>query len=319
MRIVRHLCVLCLPFWLPFWLAFSISCATDDPIDDDGPGIFELQRRGPMRGVDRAGAFTVHEARRLANQHDVLWTGVYIGGACSAGSGWTKGTLVAIAKATGWRFMPIWVGQQTSNICRHHTLTYARGLADGKAAATRMRAYGWRPDRDIPLALDVEGGTYAGGPHGSTAYVRGWVKSVHAAGYLAYVYSSELGIEHFHDANLHVDAGWVASWYFHGFHSADPATLQLGQRYRHHDRAWQYAGDFPVTGAGSIDANTADLLLAPRPGGTNVAPGGSARTIDSDPLTADDLMLADAELALEPADDGLAPDVDDLDELDEAE
>ena len=165
--------------------------------------------------------------------------------------------------------MPIWVGQQSPAICGAHALTFARGRADGHATATRMHELGWQADRDIPVALDVEGGTYDYNPHQTSAYVHGWVSAVHADGYRAYVYSSESGIEHFHDAKLGVDGAWIASWYYHGFWHANPSHLHLGKRYTHHNRAWQYAGDFVVPRVGGVDGNAADLLLAPAPGGTN--------------------------------------------------
>src|SRR5690349_8841677 len=65
-----------------------------------------------LRGVDRASAFSLTEAHTLASAHGVKWTGVYIGGPCSAGSGWTKTLLTQIHNAEGWTFMPIYVGQQ---------------------------------------------------------------------------------------------------------------------------------------------------------------------------------------------------------------
>src|ERR1700742_1349006 len=43
-----------------------------------------------LQGVDRAGAFTTTEASYLKTTYGAMWTGVYIGGACSAGSGWSK-------------------------------------------------------------------------------------------------------------------------------------------------------------------------------------------------------------------------------------
>src|SRR5436305_11338585 len=84
-----------------------------------------------QRGTDRASAFSVAEATNLKTNHGVKWTGVYIGGPCSAGSGWTKAQVTAIANATGWTFMPTYVGQQSSAICGAHTLTQAQGTADG--------------------------------------------------------------------------------------------------------------------------------------------------------------------------------------------
>jgi hypothetical protein len=250
--------------------ALVASCADDEPAVDETSSDVTIT---VQRGVDRAGAFNVREARILAQDHGVKWTGVYIGGACSAGSGWTKSTIEAIHRATKWRFMPIWVGQQSPAICGAHTLTFTRGKLDGAAAAHRMAQLGWKPHRDIPVALDVEAGTYEHSHGGSTSYVHGWVAAVHAAGYRAYVYSSPFGIVHFHDAHLKIDAAWVASFFFHGFkRGLRPGDLhQIGHRYVHHNRAWQYAGDFNVSGVGRVDASTSNLLLAPAPGGTNRA------------------------------------------------
>ena len=70
---------------------------------------------------------------------------------------------------------------------------------------------------------------------------------------------------------MKIDAAWAASFFFNGFRHVAPEHLsQLGGRYKHANRAWQYAGDFAVTGAGSVDGDTSDLLLAPEPGGTNL-------------------------------------------------
>jgi hypothetical protein len=224
-----------------------------------------------LRGVDRAGVFSTHEARVLKVHHGVRWSGVYIGGACNGGFGWSKSKVQAIANATGWRFMPIWVGQQSPAICGAHQLTYARGRADGVATAARMRAFGWGPHKSIPVALDVEAGAYFYSPNGSTAYVRGWVNAVHAAGYRAYVYGSPFGLVHFHDQKVRIDGAWAASYFYNGFVAVAPNHLnQMGGRYKHHNRAWQYAGNFSVSGAGRVDGNSSDFLLAPAPGGTNI-------------------------------------------------
>ena len=268
-----------------FVILWMSACASDDTpqIDVDDPsamssvdpnatGVIEAVRITVERGVDRASALTVHEARILKNDHGVRWTGVYIGGPCNGGSGWTHHVVASIAKATGWRFMPIYVGQQSASICGAHTLSYSRGHADGLAAVHDMKAFGWEPHRDIPVALDVEAGAYFGNPAAATRYVRGWVNAVHAQGYRAYVYGSPYALDHFHDARVRIDAAWAASYFYTGFRNVAPAHLdQMGGRYRHHNRAWQYAGNFHVSGVGYVDADTSNLLLAPRPGGTNRA------------------------------------------------
>ena len=262
-------------------LAGAAGCAvSSDSPSDEGPGGESPDFDGGgvdtitpelHRGVDRASAFDVSEAHILHDKHGVAWTGVYIGGACDGGSGWTKAVVERLHEAVGWRFMPIYVGQQSPSICGAHALNYDQGKADGEHAAARMRAFGWHGNRAIPVALDVEAGTYEYSEHGSTEYVKGWVKAVHEAGFLAYVYSSPSGLVHFHDANIGVNAGWAASYFYDSFENLTPGDLhQLGNRFVHRNRAWQYAGDFEVSGVGRVDANTSRLLTAPAPGGTNM-------------------------------------------------
>jgi hypothetical protein len=257
----------------------ALAACADPSSGNDATTTEEARVVRVERGVDRASVLSVHEARILHADHGVRWTGVYIGGACSGGSGWTKSAVTHIANATGWQFMPIWVGQQSPPICGAHSLSYTRGHADGVATAHRMREMGWGPNKDIPVALDVEAGTYFYSPNASTRYVRGWVRAVRAAGFRPYVYGSPYGLNHFHDAGVRIDAAWAASYFYRGFKAVAPGALdQMGNRYRHHNRAWQYAGNFYVSGVGYVDANTSSLLLAPKPGGTNRAKT-AARTV----------------------------------------
>jgi hypothetical protein len=226
-----------------------------------------------QRGVDRASVFSPGEAVALKND-GASWTGVYLGGPCNGGDGWSRATVTAIAAATGWSFMPIYVGQQSSAICGGgDVLTYARGQADGAEAAALMASFGWAAHGNIPVALDLEAGTYYSSPGASALYAHGWLDGVHAAGYVAYVYSAPAAIVYFSDAGLPMDGVWVASYFYSGFANVTPNNLtQIGSRYSGTDRAWQYAGDFAVAGAGSIDASVSDLILAPAPGDTNANP-----------------------------------------------
>jgi hypothetical protein len=223
-----------------------------------------------QRGVDRAGVFADAEATTLASTYGVTWSGAYVGGACNGGSGWTPDRLTALAAAAGWSFLPIYVGQQSSAICGAHTLTYAAGNGDGNDAAAIMASYSWAPNTMIPVALDVEAGTYSADAAGTVAYVSGWLDAVHAAGYLAYVYSSPSALNAFAAMGLPIDGAWAASYFYSGFADVSPSDLtQLGGNFGNHDRAWQYAGDIAVAGAGRIDCDTSDLVLAPPPGGSN--------------------------------------------------
>lgn len=259
-------------------LLFASACTSevDGYLDDDpipgSPEAIEAVKITPIRGADRASEISVDEAKTLMNDHGVKYFGVYIGGPCNGGSGWTKAGVTAISHATGWKFAPIYVGQQTSSICGAHDLTATRGKADAKAAAADMKKFGWEPKQDIPVFLDLEAGTYFDHPTASTAYVRAWVNEIHAQGYRADVYSTPFGLNTFHDAKVKIDGVWAASYFYKGFASVVPADLdQMGGRFRHRNRSWQYAGDFDVAHVGDVDGDTANMLLAPKPGGTNRA------------------------------------------------
>jgi Domain of unknown function (DUF1906) len=149
----------------------SGSGSHTDASVDAPPRVIEI-----LQGVDRAGAFSATEAHALKTSENVQWTGVYIGGACSAGSGWTKALLTTLAANESWTFMPTWVGQQSPSICGAHNLTAAQGQTDGIAAAAMMSNFGWAPNLDIPVALDLEAGSYTYSasarphtrPHGAT-------------------------------------------------------------------------------------------------------------------------------------------------------
>src|SRR5580704_4302696 len=181
-------------------LLFTTACTTSidgtdgDDLDTDpipgSPEAIAAAKITALRGADRASEISVGEAKTLLNDHDVGYLGVYIGGPCDGGSGWTKAGVTAISHATGWKFAPVYVGQQASSICRADRVTAAQGKADGKAAAADMKAFGWDANKDIPIFLDVEAGTYFGSPTAATDYVRAWVNEVHAQGYRADVYAS---------------------------------------------------------------------------------------------------------------------------------
>ena len=226
----------------------------------------DARRRSRERVLGRRGQDAQDQPRREVDRR------VHRRRVQARGSGWTKAQVVTdIANATSWLFMPIWVGQQSSSICGAHTLTAAQGTTDGNATVARMQAMDWQPNLDIPVALDVESGTYSGDPTAANAYVKAWTAAVHAGGYKAYAYGSPAGIIHFHDNGTGLDGAWVASWFYSGFASVSPDDLtQIGTRYDKHNRAWQYAGSFAVSGAGDVDGDTSDILLAPAPGGSNL-------------------------------------------------
>jgi len=248
----------------------AVDASSTDGRASSTDGALDAMPIAVLRGVDRAGAFSMTEATTLATSDGVKWTGVYVGGPCSAGSGWTKALLTAMASELGWTFMPTYVGRQSPSICNAGALTAAQGTTDGSAAAAEMATFGWDPNLQIPLCLDLEAGTYTYSASGSMAYAKAWRDAVRAGGYLAYLYSSPTAIEDLDGAGIAFDGAWPASWLYTSFTDVAPEALgPLGSDYTAQDRAWQY-GSFAVSGAGGVDGDTSDLLLAPAPGGTNL-------------------------------------------------
>jgi hypothetical protein len=233
-----------------------------------------------LGGVDSAGVFSASTAKSLKDNYGVAWTGVYIGGPCDGGSGWNKSAVESIASATGWQFMPIYVGQNSSEVCGSHNMTQSQGEADGHDAAGNMASFGWDANKKIPVELDLESETYGGDESGSLDYVRGWVSSVHADGYLAYVYSSPDAVNAIAAAGgLGVDGVTVAAWLWNDgeghFENTTPnGDIGIGSHFSNHNRAWQYCGDISASGI-HVDCNVSDLLLAPAPGGSNGSGGGT--------------------------------------------
>jgi Rv2525c-like, glycoside hydrolase-like domain len=265
------------PFLLPLAMALgSVACSGAPGGDDTGSTTSDVTIQ-VLRGVDRAGAFSPGEARTLKSDFGIAWTGVYIGGPCDGGSGWDRSVVEAIHAATGWKFMPIYVGQNSRAVCGADNLTRSQGVADGNEAAARMAAFGWAGHQDIPVELDLEAETFDGGP--ALDYVRGWASAVHAKGYLAYVYSSPDAINSMAVNGVGIDGVTVASWLFNDgqgrFENVSPfdSAAGIGSHFNKHDRAWQYCGDIP-TAVGGVDCNVSDLVLAPAPGQSNRAGGG---------------------------------------------
>ncbi len=250
-------------------VATGCSGAPGDDVGSTSQALSDAEQRG----VDSAGALSPSAAQTLKNDYGVRWTGVYIGGACSAGFGWNRSSVQAIYDATGWSFLPTYVGQESSSICGASNLTTAQGEADGHDAASIMPSFGWDANKSIPVTLDVEQATYEDDPSGTLDYVRGWVSAVKGAGYLAYVYSNPDGINAMAAANLGIDAVWVASYFYDGFESLTPYDLdQIGSYFSDNNRAWQYAGNVSIPGVGAVDCDQADFLLAPAPGGGSAPP-----------------------------------------------
>src|SRR5262249_52136337 len=138
---------------------------------------------------DRLEAPSVDEAIEIRRRTGASWWGVYVGGPCSAGRGWTHETVRALGKA-GFRFLPIFVGQNDVPLSPARTVTRAQGIEDGAHAVRTVQTYGWRAHERVPICLDVEAVTYENHPAEAVDYIAAWSSTVRAAGYQPVVYSS---------------------------------------------------------------------------------------------------------------------------------
>jgi MYXO-CTERM domain-containing protein len=240
----------------------------------DGVSVAEEALGTVVQGVDRAGALSVAEATSLKSSYGIGWTGVYLGGPCSAGSGWTASGVTAIHKATGWGFLPIYVGQQSSNVCSKHTLTKAQGTTDGNEAVALLKSFQWPPNAHIPLALDLEEPTYEADAAGSLAYVGGFASAVSAGGYDVYVYSGYLGVNALAGAGFPITGVWTARWkQTNGSYVAgvDPASVPgVSATWTSRPSVWQYNSGPSVVG--DMDFDSANFAMAPAPGAATSGP-----------------------------------------------
>ena len=261
-----------------------------------GPGSVgdeEAALQAVQQGVDRAGEFSPTEAdalKRAYNSPAVSFTGVYIGGPCNGGSGWTEAGVTAIYNATKWGFLPIYVGQQSSAICGAHNLTAAQGTTDGKEAVTDLKAFKWYPGLHIPIALDLEAGAYSSDNAGAVAYAKSWAAEVAAAGYDPYVYSSVTALNAIASAGTVVVGAWPACWlvnngtYTSGLSPSGinkDCVLQLTSYWTSRPGIWQYNSG-PASNGDNVDYDVATIAMAPVPGTMPAPPADMAKPAGTD-------------------------------------
>jgi hypothetical protein len=231
--------------------------------------------------------------------------GTYLGGdnwACSYGN-FTPSWVSQVA-AEGWRFIPIWVGPQApcSTIPGAVLINPAKAAAQGEtqAASAVSTAAGFGYGQGTPVYFDMESyNTSASGCSAAVlAFLQGWTKGLHTAGYSAGVYSSaasglaDLASQYGKPGYTEPDDIWIADWTGDPvltdpyMPAADwPGQHRLHQYYGGHNETW---GGVTV----NVDADVANgavagLRPAPQPPQTHltvrpdavaVAPGGHATT-----------------------------------------
>lgn len=99
---------------------------------------------------------------------------------------------IANARAIGFKFLPIYVGQQVIGPGSHHD-TAEQGKTDAVEASARMHDAGFA--LKSPVYLDLENG--APFPPAEGAYAFAWLEGVRAAGFTPGVYCSHVLASHF--------------------------------------------------------------------------------------------------------------------------
>jgi hypothetical protein len=239
----------------------------------------------------------------LASPYRVI--GTYLGGvnwACSYGN-FTADWVQQVA-SEGWRFIPIWVGEQAScSTIQGAALinpadAAAEGTAEAASAVSTAESYGY--GKGSTLYYDMEGydNSNATCSQGVLTFLSAWTQGLHAAGYLSGVYSSagsgitDLAAQYGGTTYTSPDDIWIADWDGNPV-LADPyvpaADWANGQRLRQyaggHNETWGGATinidsdviGAPVSGlpgarldAGPADVNGTDALTV-SPGGTGTA------------------------------------------------
>jgi hypothetical protein len=219
-------------------------------------------------GIDTAGAPTAAQAAAALEAVDGSFWGVYIGGPCNGGSGYTTARLKEYAADDIEKFLPIYVGQQDPDTCRHATLTAGQGFQDGQEAVALLREFGWAPG--APCVLDVESGAGDFDPAGAVAYADGWCVALRQAGYRPGVYGVPRYLALLQTETNRPDFIWVADFLAAGVvnHSLDPDHIPsqsvLPDTAWAGRRGWQYVGNGTV-GPLQVDISAVNFTLAPAP------------------------------------------------------
>ncbi|MER7828267.1 DUF1906 domain-containing protein [Streptomyces sp. NPDC096097] len=193
--------------------------------------------------------------------------GIYIGGrnrGCSQPN--LTASWVQQQAAAGWRFMPIYVGVQASQI----TSPAAEGRSAADDAVNQAAALGLGPG--ALLYYDMEGYDRAKYSGNVLAFLSAWTDQLHARGYNSAIYSSAAsGIA---DLAAHTNAYTMPDVVFTArwndvANTEDPVLP--GWTWSQHQRVHQYSGEVTETWGGKqihIDRDYMDVALGSAPPAT---------------------------------------------------
>ncbi len=214
---------------------------------------------------------------------------VYIGGAGSAGHGWSPGVVDSLE--SGW--VPIYVPAQSVTANAHD-----QALLDAADCKALLDTY----PPSASVAFDIEASTVAAAPAYWEGYVASFVAAMQGYGHRAVLYTSLSQVERFASVDPPPPSVWVAYWVAQGEDEAlNPYAIpglpdnewdQPGQR------AWQYANNVQISGW-NWDISVVDpVLVSAVPTPAPAEPTGSSTlTVQPEPSTPEPV-----EVAIQPGD-----------------
>ncbi|GAA2642129.1 MULTISPECIES: DUF1906 domain-containing protein [Streptomyces] len=185
--------------------------------------------------------------------------GIYIGGrnrACAQKN--LTASWVQQQASAGWRFMPIYVGAQASQI----TSPAAEGRSAADDAANQAASLGLGPGALLYYDMEAYNKTYSGNV---LAFLSAWTEQLHARGYNSAVYSSSSsGIADLAaHASSHTMPDVVFSANWNGVADTNDPALPAWA-WANHQRVHQYSGNVTETWGGKqiqIDRDYMDVAL----------------------------------------------------------
>ncbi len=258
-----------------------------------GTGIRASTGTADLAGIDTSGlgfdTCTVPSAAAmtdwLASPYRVI--GTYLGGvnwACDYGN--FSASWVQQAAAEGWRFIPIWVGEQApcstipGAVLINPAGAAAEGAADAASAVSTAQGFGY--GRGSAIYYDMEGYDSSDTACNTAVltFLSAWTQGLHAAGYLSGVYSSAgsgiaaLAAAYGSTAYTSPDDIWIADW------DGDPVLSDPyvpAADWAGRQRLRQYAGSHDETWGGVTVDIDSDIIGGPVSGlpGARPDPGPS--------------------------------------------
>ena len=270
---------------LPMPVTFQPIRIVQSMVTQSPQGIGDQIQLFSGQGFDKCEIPTLTQLQTWMTHSPYRAVNLYFGGACRgcANPALTE-SFISQASQQGWKFIPTWVGPQTSawtgscaaRISDDPAIAYNQGISEANAAIEAAANLGLTlPDKSgtiIYYDLEKTGDTTQ--RNAAKAFISGWVYQLHLRGNQAGVYGAACNatISDFASIANVPDAVWPAAWYWpQGQGHYDPnATVWsvpcLSDGFwSNHQRIRQYTGDITETWGGvtlPLDSDVIDGVVA---------------------------------------------------------